>query len=466
MLNEKLAQQLTATILEQKMSLEHLLGFLKNYPDITEFLNHNYFKISMFFHDSPLGQHVVAVENQEGYEINSNFIKKNQEPVTLEIPCVHYLCLQFKDHVDILSQYFNVEAFKMSYLNKGNKRYTLLGFNLYNLLNLKISDKNEGKLPITTSNIEEFFNFYYEKKNNNNYLSIYCDSLFPLFDFKLNIEDLLYENDKFTMEGRNVTIFLLNIKIQCIFKNLNELTHHERIPLDNLLQYKVKQQEIDFDFSVNSFFDLLVMKNYFLKSGNTQFCLTLLEKNPQLFTPEIMALLCLKNFELHELLIKNFPQNYLKNNSQDNFTHKTSNIMFNYSTLISEIQSIVETLASSDQTVSNAWNKLKLHIETIVQDNGKEFLSQNIEDRITFENIITKYIPSILNNYLSIPAHLRCKDSSVFIDMTLTQFDNIEKELEKIELAIMQEDIKKMKVFGKFLDHRLGNNTPDIIKLN
>lgn len=50
--------------------------------------------------------------------------------------------------------------------------------------------------------------------------------------------------------------------------------------------------------------------------------------------------------------------------------------------------------------------------------------------------------------------------------MTLTQFDNIEKELEKIELAIMQEDIKKMKVFGKFLDHRLGNNTPDIIKLN
>lgn len=347
MLNEKLAQQLTATILEQKMSLEHLLGFLKNYPDITEFLNHNYFKISMFFHDSPLGQHVVAVENQEGYEINSNFIKKNQEPVTLEIPCVHYLCLQFKDHVDILSQYFNVEAFKMSYLNKGNKRYTLLGFNLYNLLNLKISDKNEGKLPITTSNIEEFFNFYYEKKNNNNYLSIYCDSLFPLFDFKLNIEDLLYENDKFTMEGRNVTIFLLNIKIQCIFKNLNELTHHERIPLDNLLQYKVKQQEIDFDFSVNSFFDLLVMKNYFLKSGNTQFCLTLLEKNPQLFTPEIMALLCLKNFELHELLIKNFPQNYLKNNSQDNFTHKTSNIMFNYSTLISEIQSIVETLASS-----------------------------------------------------------------------------------------------------------------------
>ena len=125
MLNEKLAQQLTATILEQKMSLEHLLGFLKNYPDITEFLNHNYFKISMFFHDSPLGQHIIAVEKQEGYEINPNFIKKNQEPVILEIPCVHYLCLQFKDHVDILSQYFEIEAFKMSYLNKGNKKYTL-----------------------------------------------------------------------------------------------------------------------------------------------------------------------------------------------------------------------------------------------------------------------------------------------------------------------------------------------------
>lgn len=93
MLNEKLAQQLTATILEQKMSLEHLLGFLKNYPDITEFLNHNYFKISMFFHDSPLGQHVVALENQEGYEINPNFIKKTKNLLFLKfLVCIIFAC--------------------------------------------------------------------------------------------------------------------------------------------------------------------------------------------------------------------------------------------------------------------------------------------------------------------------------------------------------------------------------------
>lgn len=471
MFNEQLSQQLSQSILDNQMSFEHLVSFLNHYPAIKSFLNNGTFKIPLIFNDSPLGN-LVATSKQVEDILNNKFLSKNQEKVLIEIPCIHYLFLKFKEHSKTLSEIFDIQPFNLSFLHKGDKKYLLLGFNLYNLLNLKIEEKNYSQFPLTLNSKEEFFNYYYEKKSNNNYTSSYCDSLFPLFNFKINIEDLLYDNNNFTLEGRHVVVHLLGNKIEAYFKNLDELNHHERVPLDALIQYKIKNQQINFDFNASSFFDLLIMKNYFIKSSvHYNFCLMLLEKTPDIFTHEIMALICLKNRELHELLLKNFPTNYFPMHNQSYESNANSNInkesiMNNYNSLIEELQSIVEPLIITDLQVNTAWYQLKVHLNTINQDNGISFLSENIEEKITFENMITKYIPSILNNYLSIPVHLRNKENSTFIKMTLNQFESLEKELEKIELAILQEDIKKMKVFGKFLDDRLQNNTVDIIKIN
>lgn len=473
MLNDKLSEQLSQSILDNKMTLEHLKGFLKNYPDIAVFLNNNYFKIPFVYSNSPLvpvGHYVIAPDNHPKFGLINKQFSRHQEQVFIEIPCVHYILFQFKSNYQELVDLFNIEPFKMSYLHMKDKKYLLLGFNLYTLLGLKIDDKNFSQFPLLANNKEEFMNFYYEKKNNNNYISVYCDSLFPLFDFKLNINDLLYNNDKMALEERNLIIYFFDKEIRCLFKNLNEFSHHERIPLDNLIEYKVDNEQIDFDFDANGFFDFLVLKNYFIKnSASYPFCLTLLKNNPTLFTPEIMALLCLKNFDLHELLIKNYPENhYLIQHSEANFNlsnHK-ENLMMNYSSVSQETQSIIDKLLPNEENVKMGFNELQLHINVILQENGIAFLSENIEERITFENIISKYIPSILNNYLSIPAHLRNKKDSQFVSMTLDQFSNIQKELEKIELAIISEDVKKMKVFGKFLDNRLGNNSKDIISLS
>jgi hypothetical protein len=78
---------------------------------------------------------------------------------------------------------------------------------------------------------------------------------------------------------------------------------------------------------------------------------------------------------------------------------------------------------------------------------------------------MSKYVPTILNNYLSIPEHLRKNENNPFLEMTISQLKKIISEIEQIE--IMSEDMKKMKIYGKFLDNKLTTNIPDnIIKLN
>lgn len=471
MLHEKLSTQIIDSILSQKMSLEHLLAFLHNYPDVAKFLNNNYCKIPMVFTDAPHDD-IIATENHP--DLISIIHKPNvkKEKVFLEIPCVHFLLFQFKNHYEQLLHYFDVDPFKVSFLHKNDKKYLLLGFNVYALIGLKM---NQAKsIHLIVHNKEEFMNFYYEKKNRESYISVFCDSLFPLFDFKLQVEDLLYKNDEFSTSNRSVSIYLGDKKFQVIYKNLNEFTHHERIPLDNLIQYKINEGQIDFEFDFNSFFDFLVTNNYFTAQTSYKLCLELVQKKPELFTPEIMALLCLKNKALHDTLIQHYPNNrytMLNDNKNDiinnhNISTNKQTILHSYQSVAQETFDIVQQLLPHDEVVKIALDNLKNHIDNIVNENGLAYLAENIEDRITFESILSKYIPSILNNYLSIPSHLRAKPEHNFINMTLEQFTNLEKELEKIEVAIISEDVKKMKVFGKFLDTRLGNNTKDILNLN
>ena len=81
--------------------------------------------------------------------------------------------------------------------------------------------------------------------------------------------------------------------------------------------------------------------------------------------------------------------------------------------------------------------------------------------------MMSKYIPIILNNYLSIPEHLRKNENNPFLEMTVSQLKKIISEIEQIEVSIMSEDMKKMKIFGKFLDNKLSSdNLNNIIKLN
>lgn len=478
MLNQKLSDQLCQSILYNKMSFEQLVSFLHNYPFVKHFLNDNYFKVPMVFNSSP-GLDSICSQDDCPEESSYKPFSLKQTPVVLEIPCVHYLLLLFKkdsEQFSFLLNTFTIQPFQISYLHKNEKKYSLLGINLYNLFNLKINDSTMLQLPLIANNKEEFYNFYCEKMKGNQYFYTDNDSFFPLFNFKITVEDFNYNNNNMTLETRSVALYLFGQKVITEYKNLDELSHHQRIPLDNLLEYKIKMQEIEFDFTVNDFLDLLVMKNYFNKSiihNNSDlrylFPLTLAENNPHLFTPDIMALICLKNFELHELIVKKIPSSYSSMNTYSLYPTETQSqqsiTVHNYSSFIKETQFIIDKLMTTDDTVLSAWNNLKLHIESIYQDNGIAFLTENLEDRLTFDNIITKYIPSILNNYLSIPAHLRNKDNTNFVSMTVSQLQHIEKELEKIELAIIEEDVKKMKIFGRFLDNRLGHNSADIITL-
>lgn len=465
MYNEKLSQQLIESIFSEKMSLDNLINFLSNYPEIVTIFNKSYIKHNLVFKDTPTDDIIVKDTVKKNMSYQPNSLKKDQ-PVVIEMPCVHYLLLEFKNDYEKLVGFFDLQPFKLSYLYKDNKKYPLFGISLYSLLGLSVNKPIE-LIALNVNNTEEFMNFYYEKKKIDEHIYIRSEALCSLFDFKLNIDDLLYDNHEINLDNRTVGVYFGDRRFNAYYKKLDEFNNHERVPIDNLIQYKMNIGQINMDFDLNSFFDFLVMQKYFINSKNYDFCLNLLNQKPELFTPEIMALLCLKNFALHEILIQHYPTNQytMTNTNLDNVSLSTNNLINSYLDLVQETKSIVNQLLPDDETVKTAFNKLNIHIDVVLHDNGLAYLSEHIEERITFENIISKYIPSILNNYLSIPSHLRAKPEHNFLNMTLEQFSNIEKELEKIEVAIISEDVKKMKVFGKFLDTRLGNNTPDIINL-
>lgn len=466
--NEKLSQQLIESIFSEKMSIDKLIHFLSSYPEIVKIFNTGYIKHNLVFKDTPTDDIIVQETVKNNPPSQHNYGAQKKQAVVIEMPCVHYLFLEFKNDYTKLVDFFNPQPFKLSYLYKDNNKYPLFGINLYSLLELSVNKQNNF-IPLLVNNTEEFMNFYYEKKKVDEHIYIRSETLVDLFDFKLSIDDLLYDNRDINLDNRTVGVYFKDKRFNAYYKKLNEFNHHERVPIDNLIQYKMNMGQINMDFDLNGFFDFLVMQKYFINNKNYDFCLNLLNNRPELFTPEIMALLCLKNFELHEFLIQHYPTNHytMNNNTSDipSLSTHSQNIIDSYLSMVNETNSIVHKLLPEDEIVSVSFNELKTHLDVILNDNGLSYLSEHIEERITFENIISKYIPSILNNYLSIPSHLRYKPEHNFITMTLEQFTNIQKELEKIEVAVISEDIKKMKVFGKFLDKRLGNNTDNIINL-
>lgn len=468
MFTENLAEQLCSSILDNKISLKNLIGSLKNYPHIAQLLNNRYLKVPMIFSDSaffPVQHNVVAPANHPKFGVN-NDLTKYQQQAFIQIPCVHYLLFQFHSDMESLIEFFDIQPFKASYLHLNEQQHLLLGFNLYNLLGLKLNEDNILNSYIRVNNKEEFMNFYVEQKNNNNSQSVDCSNFFTLFDFNLTIDDLLYDNDKIINKKRKLTVCLLDKEIVCTFKNLNELDNEERIVVDNLIKYKIDKQNINLKFDTEQLLNFIVLKNYFINQEEYyHFFVNLLHYNPILFTSEIMGLLCLHNFELHEIIIENYKD---QNNS---FVHDVSfslnqeNFIQKYSSTIQDIVNLNNQLSSNEQDIKKILEQLQTHIDIILNDNGISYLSEHIEDSITFEHILCKYIPSVLSNYLSIPSHLRIKEDLQFLSLTLKQLNSIEKELEKIELAVMSEDLCKMKIYGKFLDTRLGNNSPDIFTL-
>lgn len=190
----------------------------------------------------------------------------------------------------------------------------------------------------------------------------------------------------------------------------------------------------------------------------------------------MFALIFLKNKQLHEelnTLIKENKQLHHQKDPQkmeqdniESYSNSNSDIKQSLILPLNELNQFSQKLLTNDTLVKNIFDELIIHLETTTKDNAIDYFKENIEDRITTENMMSKYIPTVLNNYLSIPEHLRKNENNPFLEMTITQLKKIISEIEQIEVNIMSEDMKKMKIYGKFLDNKLNSTTPsNIIKL-
>ena len=469
MLSQKITDELLQSMLSKKIDFNELISFLDTYPFIVDYLNNNYYKMDFTFFDPPIGQYVLCDEKNYDFNLAS---RSQKTPSSLEIPLIFILFANNPSKYKELCFYLKISPFHSCFLNMNNKKHLLLGFNLFNILNIKIPQNNISEIPIKINNTEQFMNFYQEKIDRNGYASVYCDSLFPLFNFKINIDEMLYDNNYMVFDSRKLIIYIFDKKLECTFKNLNELNNHEKLPLENLIAYKIKNQEINFEMDSNTFIDLLILKNYFIKDSNgLSFCNQLFEKNPEIFSKDILALIFLKNKLLHEEITKKIQFKSNKENVNMNNDVVLSNSQPDVKeTLISnlnELNQFSQKLLNNDIFVKNIFDELLIHLDTTTKDNAIDYFKENIEERITIENMMSKYIPTILNNYLSIPEHLRKNENNPFLEMTVSQLKKIISEIEQIEVSIMSEDMKKMKIFGKFLDNKLSSdNLNNIIKLN
>jgi hypothetical protein len=97
------------------------------------------------------------------------------------------------------------------------------------------------------------------------------------------------------------------------------------------------------------------------------------------------------------------------------------------------------------------------NVEFFKSEKALSYFSEDVEAKFNIESIFHKYLPDILDTYFGLPEKIRNDYNRDFLKMTVEQLEKLQERIQNIEYDVLESQMKKMKIFGSFLDDRFGN---------
>lgn len=406
-----------------------------------------------------------------------DFLLKNDLYITLEnkkilqIPAINVLFMVcIKDLENFLHNHFKgrLEPFKEVYLIQEDRKNLVHGLDLFSLTNKDIEKELYNGVSLNIQNTNQLFcflnkssgvNWSHCRPSNFTLKPWYYEKNIP---FLINYESMFVNNwDKENKNELTELVFTkitdksiyINKKFNVEIKNISQITDKQLESFFDVIRYKLSNGQIDFKWDeerINSLIESssLIFKN--LPKEFANFLLNVAQKEGT-FTKNTMTMIYLKNKYLYNHLLENNitvidnTKEILPMSVPEKIEMKKNHL-----------ENFIDKYEKTDSQVTQVCLQILKEIEFLSSEKGLEYFSQELEQKYSLEKMCNDLIPKILDSYISLPSHIRSNEEKGFLKMTIEQLHKIKAEMEKFENNILENEMRKMKVMGKFLDDKFS----------
>lgn len=394
----------------------------------------------------------------------------------LLIPAINILMtvLRDKNTVDYLFAELKdtIEPFKEVYYLENEQKHLVHGLDLFSIairyvsgittIAHKFVEDIKTQQPLNIRSVHQYFNCIHTNKH----------LLTPFHferhvTFNVNFESLFLKNWAYSQNKSNLKAIKFDpIKNHYIplhggmnieLRNINEASDEEIAKCIVLIQHHFFNSNKDFMWSEEKVSTLLASnENIIDKSEKVFFDLMAnIANEGVLISKDILSLLFVKNKNVFNKFMEFLKENKIMVYEDSELMEKPNKSEFNLD--LEKIQKIVKEYEKTDIKVVNICSNILKNIEIFDSEKALSYFSEDVEAKFNIESIFHKYLPSILDTYFGLPESIRNDANRDFLNITIEQLEKIAEKIKNIEYDILENEMKKMKIFGSFLDSRFGN---------
>lgn len=396
-------------------------------------------------------------------------------PVNLSIPAINVLFIVANQNTLIknyLWDFFkkDFQPFKEVYIYLEDKKL-VHNLDLFSITGWKLA--LEG--PYISFNIQNINQFYIYLRRNKGLdydmqewhydrhikFDIDFESLF-LQNWNYNVNEMI--NKKIEFNSIANPYINLNVTMEISLSNINEANPQQREKIGELLKYKLTKQEINFEWNEDRVATLIDNSDVIFGNNiQSNKSLTTLIKNfinSNMITEEILSLLLIANKEVFKEIIEYIGENNIEIFNSIKILPESNQSIQKDQLAMQYIQEQIEKYIETDFEIINICKEIIKRTELLYSIKGLSYFSENLDEKLSIEKLFNEYIPTVLENYFTLPEVIRNDKTKNFFKMTIEQLSTMNTQLEKCELDILENEMRKMKVFGKFLDVKYPINNP------
>jgi hypothetical protein len=376
---------------------------------------------------------------------------------------VDYFFTELKDTIEPFKEVYYIEN-EQKHLVHGLDIFSIVGRYVNGIRDIanKFMDDIKAQQPLNIKSVNQYFNCIHKNK--------YLLSQFHFkthANFEVGFELLFLKNWAFALNKSNVKI----IKFDPI-KN-----HH--IPLHGGMNIELRNISEANNEEIEKCIALI--KSHFLHSNKN--CIwteekiaTLLASNDNIIdtsdevlinlmriivnegvsiNKDILSLLFVKNKKVFNDFMVFLKGNKIMIYEESEVMLKTNKDEFSLD--LEKIKEMIDKYEKTDVKIVGICLDILKNVEFFKSEKALSYFSEDAEAKFNIESIFHKYLPSILDTYFGLPEKIRNDSNRDFLKMTVEQLDKLKERIQNIEYDVLESEMKKMKIFGSFLDNRFGN---------
>ena len=399
----------------------------------------------------------------------------NREAVLL-IPAINILMMVIRDK-GLVDYFFNelkdtIQPFKEVYYLEDNKKHILHGLDLFNIVGRYIAairdithkfiEDIKTQQSLNIKSVHQYFSCIHKHR----YLlqSYHFDKH---VNFEVGFESLFLKNWDYELNKSNARAIkfdpiknphiplhgVMNIEL----RNINEANDEEMKKIIELIQYNILNSRKNFSWNEEKLSTLLASNSNII-DGSDKVLLNLLQtivSEGMSINKNVLSLLFVKNKKVFNEFMEFLKDNkvIIYEENEDMSEDKKDQFILE----LEKIQKVVNDYEQTDIKVVTICADILKSLELFNSEKALAYFSEDIEAKFNLESIAHKYIPNILDTYFNLPEKIRNDSNRDFQSITIEQLTKINEKLKNIEYDILEKEMKKMKIFGSFLESRFNS---------